>query len=54
MLLKSLMKLSFESTPKLTAEPWGPVKAYSSEIQVQEFVYGCFFRVIGFVQPDQC
>lgn len=51
-LVKSLMRLSFESTPKLNFEPWAALKAYSSEIQVQEFVHGCFFLVSGVVQPD--
>jgi len=50
-LVKSLMRLSFESTPKLNFEPWAALTAYSSEIQVQEFVHGCFFLVSGFVQP---
>jgi len=49
---KSLMKLSFESTPKLNFEPWAPLKAYCSDIEVQEFVHGCFFLVSGSMQPD--
>jgi SAM-dependent methyltransferase len=52
-LVKSLMRLSFESTPKLNFEPWAAMKVYSNDIQVQEFLHGCFFLVSGVVQPDR-
>ena len=41
----SVMRLSFASTPKLTCEPWSLLKVHSTEIKVDEYVFGCFFLV---------
>ena len=49
-LLKMLMRLSFQSTPKLDFEPWRLLKAYCTDIEVEEYVYGCFFLVSGSIQ----
>ena len=52
MLVKCLMGLSYESTPKLNFEPWAAMKEYCSEIQIREFIYGCFFLVSGAVRRE--
>lgn len=41
-LLKSLMRFSFVSTPKLNFAPWAPLQAYCVDFQVHEYLYGCF------------
>ena len=51
LLVKSLMRLSFSSTPKLTHTPWLPLTAYAPEVQVQEYIRGCFFLVWGSIGP---
>jgi hypothetical protein len=51
-LVEFLMRLSFASTPKLNLEPWKPLVAYCADIQVQEYVNGCFFLASGSFQPD--
>jgi SAM-dependent methyltransferase len=51
-LVKFLMRLSFASTPKLNLEPWTPLMAYCADIQVQEYLNGCFFLASGSIQPD--
>jgi SAM-dependent methyltransferase len=47
LLFRSLMHLSFESTPKLTYEPWSTFEAELSEIHVQEYMMGCMFLAWG-------
>ena len=45
--LKSLMKLSFASTPKLNYEPWAPLEAQFTGLKVDEYAYGGFFLASG-------
>ena len=46
-LLRSLMKLSFSSTPELNHEPWCLLEARLVEVQVQEYFFGCMFLAWG-------
>ena len=46
-LMKSLLSFSFASTPKLNFEPWAPLKPYCLDLEVREFVLGCFFLASG-------
>ena len=46
-ILKSLMKLSFASTPKLNVEQWTPLQPYFVNIEVREYIYGGFFLASG-------
>lgn len=48
----SLMRLSFASTPKLTLEPWSLLQAYSTELKVEEYVFGCFFLASCALSPS--
>ena len=50
--LESLMKLSFTSTPRLNFEPWAPLKAYFADITVREYIYGGFFLASGAVRSE--
>jgi hypothetical protein len=50
-LVKSLMRFSFASTPKLDYEPWALLNEYCSDIQVQEYLYACFFLFSGSIRP---
>jgi SAM-dependent methyltransferase len=47
LLFRSLMKLSFESTPKLTYEPWSIFGGELSEVHVEEYMFGCMFLAWG-------
>jgi len=49
-LLRSLMKLSFRSTPGLDFEPWSVLRTRLSDIQVQEYFLGCMFLAWGQVR----
>lgn len=46
-LLRSLMKLSFTSTPELNHEPWSLLEARLVEVQVMEYFFGCMFLAWG-------
>jgi SAM-dependent methyltransferase len=46
-LLRSLMKLSFSSTPELTYEPWSLLEDWLDGMQVQEYFFGCMFLAWG-------
>jgi demethylmenaquinone methyltransferase/2-methoxy-6-polyprenyl-1,4-benzoquinol methylase len=46
-LLKTLMRLSFDSTPELNYEPGSPMKAYAPDLEVHEYPCGCFFMAFG-------
>jgi SAM-dependent methyltransferase len=46
-ILRSMMRLSFASTPKLALDPWAPLTTYFDEIQVQEYFYGGLFLASG-------
>ena len=52
-LVEFLMRFSFASTPKLNFEPWTPLVAYCADIQVHEYVNGCFFLASASIQPDK-
>jgi SAM-dependent methyltransferase len=45
--LRSLMKLSFTSTPKLNDEPWTPLGAHFADVKVEEYMHGGFFLASG-------
>ena len=53
-ILQSLMRLSFASTPKLGFEPWEPLGAISGDLKVQEYFYGGFFLAAGSFRPQAC
>ncbi len=48
---RSLMKLSFSSTPALNYEPWSVLAEGLSEVHVQEYALGCLFLAWGAVRP---
>jgi hypothetical protein len=47
LLFRSLMKLSFSSTPQLNYEPWCALKDRLVDIQVQEYLGGAMFLAWG-------
>jgi len=47
LLFRSLMKLSFSSTPKLSHEPWAMLKNRLVDVQVREYFFGCMFLAWG-------
>jgi phosphatidylethanolamine/phosphatidyl-N-methylethanolamine N-methyltransferase len=49
-LSRSLMKLSFSSTPKLTYEPWSVLENRLAEVQIQEYCFGCLFLASGSIR----
>jgi SAM-dependent methyltransferase len=49
--LESLMKLSFASTPKLTLGPWTPLETHFVDLKIQEYIYGGFFLASGSLRP---
>ena len=51
-LTRSLMKLSFASTPKLTYEPWEILAKRLVDVQVREYSYGCLFLASGSVRSS--
>ena len=46
-LFRSLMKLSFSSTPRLTHEPWCVIENRLIEMDVREYFFGCMFLASG-------
>jgi precorrin-6B methylase 2 len=52
-LLQSLMKLSFSSTPKLNHEPWCVLENELIEIHVQEYFFGCMFLASGVYRTNR-
>jgi ubiquinone/menaquinone biosynthesis C-methylase UbiE len=50
-LFRSLMKLSFASTPKLNYEPWSVLAPRLAGIEVQEYFFGCMFLAWGRIKP---
>jgi precorrin-6B methylase 2 len=51
-LSRSLMKLSFSSTPKLSYEPWCVLEKRLAEVQVQEYSFGCMFLAWGSIRSS--
>jgi SAM-dependent methyltransferase len=51
-LFRSLMKLSFSSTPGLSYQPWCVLESYLAEVQVQEYFLGCMFLAWGAVKAS--
>lgn len=51
-LSRSLMKLSFSSTPALSYEPWYVLEKRLAEVQVQESSFGCMFLAWGSVRSS--
>jgi ubiquinone/menaquinone biosynthesis C-methylase UbiE len=51
-LSRSLMKLSFSSTPELSYEPWYVLEKRLAEVQVREHVFGCLFLAWGSVRSS--
>jgi SAM-dependent methyltransferase len=49
--LESLMKLSFASTPKLNFEPWAPLEAHFVDLKIHEYLFGGFFLASGSLRP---
>jgi SAM-dependent methyltransferase len=49
-LFRSLMKLSFKSTPALNHAPWGVFEGELTEIHVREYFFGCMFLAWGCLQ----
>jgi SAM-dependent methyltransferase len=52
LLLRSLMKLSFSSTPKLNYEPWCVLASRLVDVQVQEYFFGCMFLAWGSIRTS--
>jgi phosphatidylethanolamine/phosphatidyl-N-methylethanolamine N-methyltransferase len=51
MVFRSLMKLSFSSTPGLNHEPWSVLENWLVEVHVQEYFFGCMFLASGVKKP---
>ena len=51
LLLRSLIKLSFSSTPGLNLEPWCVLENWLVEVHVQEYFFGCMFLASGLKKP---
>ncbi len=49
-LFQSLMKLSFSSTPALSHEPLRVLRNQLSDIQMQEYFFGCMFLASGSIR----
>ena len=49
-LSRSLMKLSFSSTPELSYEPWCVLEKRLADVQVREYSFGCLFLVWGSIK----
>ncbi len=49
-LSRSLMKLSFSSTPKLSYEPWSVLENRLAEVQIHEICFGCMFLICGSIR----
>jgi SAM-dependent methyltransferase len=50
LIFRSLMKLSFSSTPKLSYEPWSVLKDRLAGLEVKEYFFGCMFLAWGSVK----
>jgi SAM-dependent methyltransferase len=50
LIFRSLMKLSFSSTPKLSCEPWSVLKERLGGLEVEEYFFGCMFLAWGSVK----
>lgn len=50
-ILKTVMRLSFDSTPQVTYEPWSPLKNYAPDLEITEYFQGCFFTASGRLLP---
>lgn len=53
LLFRVLMKLSFSSTPALNHEPWSIFERELSDIQLQEYFFGCMFLAWGQVRKNK-
>jgi phosphatidylethanolamine/phosphatidyl-N-methylethanolamine N-methyltransferase len=51
MVFRSLMKLSFSSTPGLNHEPCSVLENWLVEVHVQEYFFGCMFLASGVKKP---
>ena len=51
-LSRSLMKLSFSSTPELSYEPWCVLEKRLAEVQVHEYSFGCMFLAWGSIKSS--
>ena len=51
-MFRVLMKLSFESTPALSEEPWSLLQERAAELQVQEYFGEALFMASGTVARD--
>jgi ubiquinone/menaquinone biosynthesis C-methylase UbiE len=51
-LFRTLMKLSFSSTPGLNHEPWSVLEDRMAEVEVQEYLLGCMFIAWGAVRSS--
>jgi precorrin-6B methylase 2 len=51
-LSRSLMKLSFSSTPELSYEPWCLLEKRLADVQVREYSFGCMFLAWGSVRSS--
>jgi hypothetical protein len=49
-IFRSLMKLSFSSTPALNHEPWSLLKKRCDDFQVEEQFFGCMFLAQGSIR----
>jgi len=49
---RSMMKLSFASTPKLTFEPWEILAKRLADVQVRDYSFGCLFLACGSVRSS--
>ena len=49
---RSLMKLSFASTPELSYEPWDVLAKRLAEVRVREYCFGCLFLACGCVRAS--
>ena len=49
-LSRSLMKLSFSSTPELSYHPWDVLEKRLAEVQIREYFFGCLFLAWGSVR----
>jgi tRNA A58 N-methylase Trm61 len=53
-LSRSLMKLSFSSTPELSYQPWDVLDKRLAEVRVREYFFGCLFLAWGSVRSSSC
>jgi hypothetical protein len=49
-IFRSLMKLSFSSTPALDHEPWSVLKERCGDFRVEEHFWGCMFLARGTIR----